>query len=402
MFVTSPTWQMNGVNVFAMNLVRGLGTLGYNASIVLTDPQRREFIPLQRPSDLSFTELAVDTSDSVVQRWKALIRVLNMNRPCVYIPNYDWHTSCVASHLDNHIAIIGIVHSDDPRHYEHFERMGNTWNAVVTVSKAIGDRVSATKPSISDRLAVIPIGVETSGPHRRLRNNDGHLRLLYAGLLKQFQKRVLDVPEILRETISRGTKVSLTFAGGGDDESTLREVSQEYEAQGIVRFLGILNRERLSEEFDNHDVLLMTSEFEGLPNVLLEAMAHSLVPVVSAVTSGIPEVIRNGKNGFIVPIGDISAFADRIQALDHDRTKLSDMASNAFATIQNGPFRADRMVEAYARVIDRVSIEAKEGSFERPRGRIIPPPDLNLSWRHYIPKPVRNLLRRTRGLVRDD
>jgi len=210
------------------------------------------------------------------------------------------------------------------------------------------------------------------------------------------------VPEILRETISRGTKVSLTFAGGGDDESTLREVSQEYEAQGIVRFLGILNRERLSEEFDNHDVLLMTSEFEGLPNVLLEAMAHSLVPVVSAVTSGIPEVIRNGKNGFIVPIGDISAFADRIQALDHDRTKLSDMASNAFATIQNGPFRADRMVEAYARVIDRVSIEAKEGSFERPRGRIIPPPDLNLSWRHYIPKPVRNLLRRTRGLVRDD
>jgi len=393
---------MNGVNVFAMNLVRGLVELGYDASIVLTDPQRREFIPLERPSDLGFTELAVKTSDSVVQRWKALIRFLNMNRPCVYIPNYDWHTSCVASHLDNQIAIIGIVHSDDPRHYEHFERLGDTWNAVVTVSRAIGDRVSTTEPSISDRLAVIPIGVEASAPQRGSRNNDGHIRLLYAGLLKQFQKRVLDVPEILRETISRGTKVSLTFAGGGDDESTLKEVSREFEAQGIVRFLGILDRERLTEEFDNHDVLLMTSEFEGLPNVLLEAMAHSLVPVVSAVTSGIPEVIRNGENGFIVPIGDISAFADRIQALDHDRTKLSDMASNAFATIQNGPFRADRMVEAYARVIDRVSIEAEEGSFERPRGRIIPPPDLNLSWRHYIPKPVRNLLRRTRGLVRDD
>jgi glycosyltransferase involved in cell wall biosynthesis len=279
--------------------------------------------------------------------------------------------------------------------------MAVTWNAVVAVSRAVGSRAAEMKPSISDRLSVVPIGVDLPDRRRPEASEGGPLRLLYAGLLKQHQKRIFDVPEIIRETGRRGTPVTLSFAGGGDDEGTLKEACRDLESRGLVRFLGILDREQLADEFGRHDVLLMTSEFEGLPNVLLEAMAHSLVPVVSAVASGIPEVISDGDNGFTAPIGDIGSFADHLQALEQDRGMLAAMAGKARATIEGGPFRVDRMVEGYVRVIDRVAGEAEAGSFDRPRGRIDPPPDLGLSWRHRIPSPLRTLWRRFRGSTAD-
>ena len=400
-FVTSPTWQMNGVNIFAMNLVRGLRALGYEASIVLTDPRRREPLELTRQDDIGFVELPVAETDSIVARWRALICFLDQHQPCVYIPNYDWHTSCVAPRLGGRVAIIGIVHSDDPRHYEHFARLGHTWNSVVAVSHRIGEQLAIDNPSVQTRLTVIPIGVSLPKRSRAPGNDDGPLRIVYSGLLKQFQKRILDVPKILEEASNRGVGLSMTFAGGGVDEQVLRAVCANLEGRAAVRFLGILERDRLFDELSKHDIFLMTSEFEGLPNALLEAMAHSVVPVVSAVRSGIPEVIRHGENGLVAPIGDIDAFAGHLQALDRDRKLLAEMATMARETVANGPFRVERMVDAYADAIECVATEAVAGGFDRPRGRILPPADLGPRWRHHIPTPLRMLLRRVRGLVSD-
>ncbi len=390
---------MNGVNIFAMNLVRGLRTLGYEASIVLTDPRRREPLELPRPDDIEFVELPVAESDSIATRWRALIRFLDQHQPCVYIPNYDWHTSCVAPCLGSQVAIIGIVHSDDPRHYEHFARLGHTWNSVVAVSHRIGEQIVNDRPAIRSRLTVIPIGVPVPEPARTSKNDCGPLRIVYSGLLKQFQKRIFDVPKILEKAANRGVHFSMTFAGGGVDEEVLRTACADLECRSAVRFLGILDRDRLFEELSKHDVFLMTSEFEGLPNALLEAMTHSLVPVVSAVRSGIPEVVRHGENGLVAPVGDIDAFAGHLQTLDRDRRLLAEMATRARDTVANGPFRVERMVDAYADVIEHVADEAVTGGFDRPRGRILPPADLGPLWRHYIPRPVRSLWRRVRDLV---
>ena len=394
-FVTSPTWQMNGVNVFAMNLVLGLVERGFDARVVLTDPDRSESIPMPRPSGLPVEELRSAGGDGVVQRWRRLIRFLESERPCVYVPNYDWHTSCVAPRLPRDVAIVGIIHSDDPRHYEDLVRLGHTWNAVVAVSQRIAERARELLPSAASRLSVIPYG--TRMPPPTLREDGGPLRVIYSGLLKQAQKRILDIPRIAEEVLRKDVPLRLTFAGGGVDESRVHEACRELRAQGVVRFAGILAPEALAGELAGHDVLLMTSEFEGLPNALLEGMAHGLVPVVSDVESGIPEVVRDGENGFIVPVGDVAAFADRLAALHEDRVLLGRMGAAARATMEGGPYRLGCMVESYAEVIERVYGEAVRGSFARPRGRILPPAELRPVWRHYVPQSLRRLARRLRG-----
>lgn len=395
-FVTSPTWQMNGVNVFAANLVQGLVERGFDARVVLTDPARHEPLAMPRPAGLPIVELGAPVGD-VLRRWRNLVRFLEGARPCVYVPNYDWHTSCVAPRLSAQVGIVGIVHSDDPRHYEHLLRLGHTWNAVVAVSRRIGERVAELQPAVRSRLSVIPIGVDVPPPV--LRRGDASLRVLYAGLLKQFQKRILDVPRVAREALERGVPLRLTFAGGGADEGLVREACRGLEERGAVRFAGILSREDLAREMERHDVLLMTSEFEGLPNALLEAMARRLVPVVSDVESGIPEVLRDGQNGFVVPVGDVSGFAGRLVTLHEDRARMAKMADEARATLERGPHRVERMVEGYARVIEAVYAEAAAAGHARRRGGILPPEDLRPLWRHYLPQPLRRLARGLRGLA---
>ena len=392
-FVTSPTWQMNGVNVFAMNLVRGLVDRGFDARVVLTEPDRREPIPMARPPELPIEELS--SGGGVVQRWRRLIRFLESQRPCVYVPNYDWHTSCVAPRLSREIAIVGIVHSDDPRHYEDLVRLGHTWNAVVAVSQRIGERARELLPSAASRLSVIPYGIQV--PPATQRGHGGPLRVIYSGLLKRAQKRILDIPRIAEEVLRKDVPLQLTFAGGGVDELRVREACRELRARGAVRFVGILAPDALASELAGHDVQLMTSEFEGLPNALLEGMAHGLVPVVSDIESGIPELVRDGENGFVVPVGDVSAFAGRLAALHEDRARLGRMGAAARATMEGGPYRMERMVESYAEVIERVFDEAMRGSFTRRRGRILPPAELRPVWRHYVPQSVRSLARRLRG-----
>ena len=391
---------MNGVNIFTQNMVRGLSEHGFESTILLTNPNKRETVPLPRSRDLRFVELDTRPADSMLQKWRALRGVLEKNRPCLYFPNYDFHTSCISPSLSESVGIIGVVHSDDPQHYEHFERLGHTWNMVVTVSQEIARQIEHEHPAVFDRLRVIPIGVSVPRQGRVDAAHDEPLHILYTGLLKQHQKRIFDIPKIARELLARGTPFKMTFAGGGPDEEDLRRECEDLVGRDVVQFAGILDRDALARELRRHDVFLMTSDFEGMPNALLEAMAYSLVPVVSEIESGIPEVVRNGSNGLTAPVGDISAFADRLTALHEDRRLLEEMSERARLTILRGPFNLDHMVDSYVEVIDRISEEARARSFPRPRGPVRPPADLRPLWRHYIPQPVRAAWRKLKFSTR--
>lgn len=388
---------MNGVNVFTMNLARGLMGTGTRATVLLTDPNRRETIPMARPGDLDFCELDIRPDDPMMPRWLRLRRFLEAQAPCIYIPNYDWHMSCVCPLLPSSIGVVGIVHADDPRHYEHLDRLGDTWNAVVAVSHAIGKTIRQTRPQFASRLHVIPIGVEIPAAKSKTATLGTHLRILYAGLLNRFQKRVFDVVDITRQLIECRTPIELTFAGGGDDEAQLRRTCRDLVEDGTVRFTGILDREQLSAEMTSHDVFILTSEFEGLPNALLEAMAHGLVPVVSAVESGISEVIVNGVNGLTAPIGDITGFTEHLTRLSNNPSMLENLSVQARATITDGPYGLRNMVTSYAAVFEETRRQIETGDVPRRGGGIRPPTDLGPLWRHRIPEPVRALWRRLKG-----
>ena len=92
--------------------------------------------------------------------------------------------------------------------------------------------------------------------------------------------------------------------------------------------LGFLPQEELGELYDRAGVIVLVSQMEGLPNVVLEAMAHGKA-VIATPVGGIPSVITDGKTGFLVPVGDAVALREtikRVLADDDLRRRVGEAA----------------------------------------------------------------------------
>ncbi len=392
--LAATTGRISGVDVFSADLVRGLRARGFPAQVVLTESHWTPPDPMPLPADIPVTVLPVARGASWPVRWRTMTRYLEAQAPCIYIPNYDWRHSCVSPVLSERVAIAGIVHSDDPQHYEHVTRLGRYWNAIVAVSPAIAKQVMTLDPTLAPRLHVIPYGVDA--PERPPAKNSAEgapLRIVYAGRLVMEQKRVMDLARIAEALAERQVPFELTIAGGGADQPALLDACAPLLVDRRVRFLGTLANTYVRQVFAESDVVILTSDYEGLPVSLLEAMAQGCVPVVTDIRSGIPELISDGVNGFRVPVGAVAAFCERLALLQRDVTLRQTMASAAHATIIAGGYRTEDMVTRYVELFEQVWRDAASGAYRRPRGHIVPPPALasEAGWKAALPVPVRRL-----------
>jgi glycosyltransferase involved in cell wall biosynthesis len=237
---------------------------------------------------------------------------------------------------------------------------------------------------------VIPYGVAFAAEFpTRLRRKGHTLRIIYAGRLDVRQKRVLDLADIIKAAADRGIGIRLTVAGSGPAETQLRSKCESTGIKEQVTFVGTLEAPDLTEMLADQDAVLLVSDFEGLPLIVLEAMGQGCIPIVSDIRSGVWEVIHNGRNGFRVPVGDIRGFSDRLAELHEDPTRRRLMAEAAYDTIRSGRYRRDTMVDSYVDLFRRVITDAERGTFKRPAGRIEPP--LYLPWQEYLAEPIQRV-----------
>ena len=186
------------------------------------------------------------------------------------------------------------------------------------------------------------------------------------------QKRVTDLARIAQALTARGIDFELAVIGDGPERGRLS-------AQGLDEILarrlwlpGKLANEQVLRLMRESHAFVLPSSFEGLPVSVLEAMAQGLVPVVSDIRSGLPELIRDGENGFIVPLGDTEGFADRLATLALNRARLAQMSAAAYRTIAEGDYTLGQMVKNYLELFRNLA----EQPAARPRGAIVPPPEL--------------------------
>ncbi|HEV8169534.1 MAG TPA: glycosyltransferase family 4 protein, partial [Pyrinomonadaceae bacterium] len=110
----------------------------------------------------------------------------------------------------------------------------------------------------------------------------------------------------------------------GEHEAQLRRQIEAHGLKDIVRLIGPMEQSRLYTEYQRADIfclpcrVLDNGDRDGLPNVLMEAMACGL-PVITTPVSGIPEIIKDGQNGALVPPEDAEALANAIQRISADR-----------------------------------------------------------------------------------
>jgi glycosyltransferase involved in cell wall biosynthesis len=156
------------------------------------------------------------------------------------------------------------------------------------------------------------------------------IRLLYVGavLEKKGLRFLIEAVAELRCEMD----VQLALVGSGPDDSEFRQLAAQLELGPAVQFMGSINSEReLFQAYRTADLFVLPSLAEGVPRVLIEAMAQS-VPVVSTKVGGIPGLIRDGWNGILVDPGSTQALSARIKAVLRDDKLRRQLVTNGLAT----------------------------------------------------------------------
>ena len=123
--------------------------------------------------------------------------------------------------------------------------------------------------------------------------------------------------------------VTLAVAGDGPERSALERRVGELGLDGRVSFLGSVPRAQVLRLFRAADASVLPSAWENLPHTVVEALAVGC-PVIASSVGGVPEVVRDGENGFLVPPGDPPALAAAIERFFSDgdlRARLADAAA---------------------------------------------------------------------------
>jgi N-acetyl-alpha-D-glucosaminyl L-malate synthase BshA len=205
--------------------------------------------------------------------------------------------------------------------------------------------------SPSTAIEVIPNFVDTDAyvPTTRSASSAGRTRLLLHNSNFRPIKRVDDVIRVFAATRER-IPCQLVLIGDGPERSRVERLVHELDLAHDVRFLGKqLHFEKVLQEAD---VFLLPSETESFGLAALEALSCG-VPVVASRVGGLPEVITDGENGYLLPLGDVAAMADataRILADDELHARMS-RAARAAAV---GRFQREPMVGRYEDYYRRV------------------------------------------------
>lgn len=140
-------------------------------------------------------------------------------------------------------------------------------------------------------------------------------RLVCVGRLCE-QKGQLLLLEAAAQLAARSIAFELVLAGDGEMRGEIERLITRYGLQQQVRITGWIGSEQVREHILAARALVLPSFAEGLPVVLMEAMALRR-PVLSTYVAGIPELVRPGENGWLVPAGDVeqltAAMADCLQ-----------------------------------------------------------------------------------------
>lgn len=201
-----------------------------------------------------------------------------------------------------------------PRRRAILEAVRRT-SAVITRSKSLA-RLLAAEGASEARLHAVHNGVDVStfhaGDRAQIRSElglpEGEKTVLFVGNLLPVKNPELLLRAFARARSASAVPVQLALAGKGALRARLEQLGHELGVASSVRFLGPLAARDIARWMQAADVLCLSSRNEGLPNVILEAMASGL-PVVSTQVGGIDEILDAAWKGRLVPSGDEAALA---------------------------------------------------------------------------------------------
>lgn len=163
--------------------------------------------------------------------------------------------------------------------------------------------------------------------------------------------------EAVAKLRSCGTYARLVVVGTGDDVPRLKTLTETHDLWDRVVFVGEVDDATLGEYYRTCTIFALPSRGEGFGIVFLEAMRYGK-PCIGAREGGIPEVVRDGLDGYLVEYGDAAAIAERVQFLIDHPTRIHELGANAFKRVES-EFLYPTMRDRWLDLLDEIESESK-------------------------------------------
>lgn len=263
--------------------------------------------------------------------------------------------------LSAQYPIIGVLHSDDDVYFDLYHRYYSYLSATVAVSNRVKLRVKDHA-----EIKVIPCGIRLPNVKTSQRQVN-KLTLLWAGRIEERQKRVSDIAKIGRALAEKRIDFKWIIAGHGD-ESELKQLINQYGVDDNFEFTGWVDQKAVYSLMQKADMLVLTSNFEGMPLIVMEALAMGM-GVVSSRVSGLEDLENDELAETVLrlyDIGDVVTAADKIlDLIDKDQYERSVNAQK----LASKYYSIEKCMDSYLNVIQNI-----------PYSRITPRSNL-----HFVP-----------------
>lgn len=270
------------------------------------------------------------------ERLELCVREIVENLPCTIIcnfPQYIFWSACLARKLyPGQVRIIAVQHNDDQSYYEAY----SLWQEYIDRCVVISSRMEKKQLAYGtewDKMMRMEWQTPCVKELKRTWSKEEYpVQIGYAGRVTVTQKRTDLLLEVVLKLKDKGIQFCLNIAGTGDYAETLYNRVEEEKLDNYVNIIGCIDRDKILGFWEKQDIMVSCSEWEGHSISQCEAMSAGVVPVITDV-SGARDDVKDGYNGFIVPVGDMDTLVNRIFFLYRNRNELERMGKYAHETI---------------------------------------------------------------------
>ncbi len=217
--------------------------------------------------------------------------------------------------------------------YRHFVRIVDSLDATLACGDGLAERIASVCPKTSPVVHGV-VDFEVFHPpadkksfRQALQFGSDEVVMIFVGGLKR-TKGLYELVEALRLVRKQQKNVVLKVIGSGIEENGLKALASEYGLQSSIEFVGSVLPDDIHRWMKAADVLVLPSYEEGMPNVVMEAMACGL-PVVSTAVGGMPKAVGECAGVILVPPRTIDDLSKALERVCSDASLRAQMGSAA-------------------------------------------------------------------------
>jgi glycosyltransferase involved in cell wall biosynthesis len=230
----------------------------------------------------------------------------------------------------------------------------NSCRRIIAVSGDLANKID--QMGINKDVTILRNAVDISrfkpsknvGMRQSYKIEDNDILILFIGHLEPF-KGIFELLDAFKKIRINHHNCKLMIVGEGHEEQKVKNIVSKFDLDEYTIFTGKVSPETIQNFYQMADIFTLPSYTEGLPLVVIEAMACGL-PVVVSTVGGIPELVNDGVNGFLVPPKDKFSLTEKLEILVDNEELRQKFGLKALETVDdefNIEKKVEKMIEIY-------------------------------------------------------